>query len=166
MPRDHRHNPDPNVGSSATRCAANQPSPRRRFQFRLRMLMIGVTLLAGVCGYVAWQAKIVQERRAVADLVLHYEGGVYWSSEVKRALPTASGLRIWEDHIVFPLREVSWLRRWLGDDAATYILYRMQMPKDEITRVKAAFPEAHFRSDEYGRSAVSIEHADSSATQP
>ena len=55
MPRDHRHNPDPNVGSSATRCAAHRPSPRRRFQFRLRMLMIGVTLLAGVCGYVAWR---------------------------------------------------------------------------------------------------------------
>ena len=89
--------------------------------------------------------------------MLHYEGGVYWSSEVKRALPTASGLRIREDHLVFPLREVSWLRRWLGDDAATYILYRMQMPKDEITRVKAAFAEAHFRSDDYGRSAVSIE---------
>jgi hypothetical protein len=144
----------------------SRPSPRRRFQFRLRTLLILVTLLAGVCGYVAWQAKIVKERKAVADLVQHYEGAVYWTSEVKRASPMASGLRIWEDHIVLPLRKVSGLRRWLGDDAATYILYRMQMPKDEITRMKAAFPEAHFRSDEYGRTAVSIEQADSSSTQP
>jgi hypothetical protein len=30
----------------------NQPSPRRRFQFRLRTLMIVVTLLAVACGYV------------------------------------------------------------------------------------------------------------------
>jgi hypothetical protein len=56
-------------------------------------------------------------------------------------------LRI-RDDIVLPLREVSWLRRWLGDDAATLILYRMSMPKDEITRMKAAFPETHFELDE------------------
>jgi hypothetical protein len=31
---------------------AAQTSPRRRFQFRLRTLMIVVTLLAGVCAYV------------------------------------------------------------------------------------------------------------------
>jgi hypothetical protein len=41
---------------------------RRRFQFRLRTLMIVVTLLAVACAYVAWQSKIVRERRAVADL--------------------------------------------------------------------------------------------------
>jgi hypothetical protein len=146
---------------------ADQPAPRRRFQFSLRTLMIGVTLLAAACGYVAWQAKIVQERKAVADLVQYrYNGAVYWSSEVKRLSPTASGLRILQDGIVLPLREVSWLRRWLGDDAATYILYRMQMPKDEITRMKAAFPEAHFESDEYVPTTVSIEQADSSSTQP
>ena len=29
---------------------ADQPSPRRRFQFRLRMLMIGVTLFCVVVG--------------------------------------------------------------------------------------------------------------------
>ncbi len=143
------------------------PPKRRRFQFRLRTLLIGVTLLAGACGYIGWQVKIVQERKAVADLVQHqYNGAVYWSSEVKRLSPTASGLRILQDGIVLPLREVSWVRRWLGDDAATYILYRMQMPKDEITRMKAAFPEAHFESDEYVPTTVSIEQADSSSTQP
>jgi hypothetical protein len=34
---------------------------RRWFQFSLRTLLIGVTLLAAVCGYVGWQAKIVHE---------------------------------------------------------------------------------------------------------
>jgi hypothetical protein len=39
---------------------ADQPAtPRRHFQFRLRTLMIGVTLLAVPLGYVGWQAKIV-----------------------------------------------------------------------------------------------------------
>ncbi len=41
----------------------DQPSPRRRFQFRLRTLMIVVTLLAVACAHVAHEAKIVRERR-------------------------------------------------------------------------------------------------------
>ncbi len=44
-----------------------EPSQRRRFQFRLRSLLIGVTLFALIpCGYVGWQAKIVRERKAWA----------------------------------------------------------------------------------------------------
>jgi hypothetical protein len=39
----------------------------RRFQFRLRTLMVGVTLLAVPLGYVGWQAKIVRERKAFYD---------------------------------------------------------------------------------------------------
>ena len=42
---------------------AAQPSPRRRFQFRLRTLMIVVTLLAVPCAYIGWQAKIVRAQR-------------------------------------------------------------------------------------------------------
>jgi hypothetical protein len=41
------------------------PSPRRRFQFRLRTLMIGVTLLAVACGFAALvieNRKLIQER--------------------------------------------------------------------------------------------------------
>ena len=38
---------------------------RRWFQFSLRSLMIGVTLLAVACAYVVWQVKIVAERRAL-----------------------------------------------------------------------------------------------------
>jgi hypothetical protein len=35
---------------------SDQPSPRRRFHFRLRSLFIGVALLAIPCGIVGWQA--------------------------------------------------------------------------------------------------------------
>jgi hypothetical protein len=37
-----------------------------RFQFSLRTLMIGVTLLAMVCACVGEQAKIAREREATA----------------------------------------------------------------------------------------------------
>jgi hypothetical protein len=36
-----------------------------RFQFRLRTLMIVVTLLAVACGNVGWQAKFVRARTAM-----------------------------------------------------------------------------------------------------
>jgi hypothetical protein len=50
---------------------ADPPKRKRRwFQFRLRTLMIGVTLLAIPCGYVGWQAKIVRERRAELNRVV------------------------------------------------------------------------------------------------
>jgi hypothetical protein len=42
---------------------------RRWFQFRLRTLMIVVTLLAVPLGYVGWQVKIVRERKALEPSV-------------------------------------------------------------------------------------------------
>jgi hypothetical protein len=51
--------------------AENQPSPRRRFQFRLRTLMLGVTLLALLCGAVMWVARdferLIRERDAALE---------------------------------------------------------------------------------------------------
>ena len=50
---------------------AEPPKRKRRwFQFRLRTLMIGVTLLAVVCGYIAWQKKIVNERSSIIPAVV------------------------------------------------------------------------------------------------
>ena len=43
----------------------DHPAPRRRIQFRLRTLMIGVALLAVACGYVAHETKIVRKRDAM-----------------------------------------------------------------------------------------------------
>ena len=45
---------------------ADPPKRKRRwFQFSLRSLMIVVTLLAVPLGYVGWQKKAVQERKAM-----------------------------------------------------------------------------------------------------
>jgi hypothetical protein len=61
---------------------------RRRFQFRLRTLMITVTLLAVPMSYVGWQAKIVRERKDLLHRVVDSGGGyrvyvpeegAYWS---------------------------------------------------------------------------------------
>jgi hypothetical protein len=70
---------------------ADQPSPRRRFQFSLRTLLLIVALLAAICPAVVWVARdrdrLIQERddaldRAKGPKVNYYHmdkdwGGLY-----------------------------------------------------------------------------------------
>src|SRR5438045_876155 len=97
---------------------ADQPSPRRRFQFRLRTLMIVVTLLAGVCGYVGWQVKIVRERRRLLDRVEAADKGIV----VEETTP--------------------FLRRLLGDRSVLRFDLPMETSADERRRIHDIFPEA------------------------
>ena len=55
----------------------DQPSPRRRFQFRLRTLFIVVMLVAVACGYVAWQKKIVGDRKSMVKRILDANAYVF-----------------------------------------------------------------------------------------
>ena len=41
------------------------PSPRRRFQFRLRTLLIGVAVVAVVCAFVRWHYDFVCQRKVM-----------------------------------------------------------------------------------------------------
>jgi hypothetical protein len=99
--------------------------PRRRFQFRLRTLMIGVTLLAGVCGYVGWQAKIVRERRAMLQTI-EAAGGQY-AAVADGNLPAG-------------MTGPNWIRRLLGDVAVVEIdFHASSLSRDNV---KERFPEA------------------------
>ena len=93
----------------------------RRLQFRLRTLIIGVTLLCVVGGYVASQAKIVQQRRA----------------EWKRSVNDGTfSFRHYDDFGV-----LNWTRRALGDK----VVYIISLPEEtdpaELARLHAIFPE-------------------------
>jgi hypothetical protein len=103
---------------------AAQPSPRRRFQFRLRTLMIVVTLLALPGAYVATQAKFVRARSA-------------WKTRY--------------EHCHFPC--ISWggtydgpdlppVRRWLGDQPVSFVLFEYGVAQDDVDEAKTLFPEA------------------------
>jgi hypothetical protein len=99
---------------------ADSDPPRRRFQFRLRTLLIGVTLLAVTCAYVSRQAKIVNERKAMLET--GSDGPVVDSTVDKSkdgAIPT--------------------IRLWLGD----HFFSSIHVTKNSnIEPYKAAFPEA------------------------
>jgi hypothetical protein len=107
---------------------ANQPSPRRRFQFRLRTLMIGVTLLAIPCGYLGWQAKIIRERREAAARYQTIRGR-------ESTFGPLHMLRIQRPPAPWPLR-------WMGEEGYLTIIVRKGTPADEIARLKGLFPEA------------------------
>jgi hypothetical protein len=73
--------PLPAVGDNAamqTEPRKTDPPKRKRrwFQFSLRSLLIGVTLTAVGCGYVARQAEVVRERQAFLDRIVRM-GGCY-----------------------------------------------------------------------------------------
>ena len=107
----------------------DQSSPSRRFQFRLRTLMIVVTLLAVPCAYVGSQAKIVRNRRTMREW-LQSHGAMVMTIAVdistkKRFQPS-----------------VSWLREMFGDSGVVSIGVRRPLSSAEEQRLKAAFPEA------------------------
>jgi hypothetical protein len=95
----------------------DQPSPRRRFQFRLRTLLIGVTLVAVPLGYVGWQAKIVREREEFLETR-------YW-------LPG--------DSSPFEPVQAPWMLRLFG---AKPVYHVTVWGKVEAERAASLFPEA------------------------
>jgi hypothetical protein len=105
---------------------------RRRFQFRLRTLMIGVTLVAAACACVGSQAKIVRDRRAIVAWILTETQGSCILDSVRI---TERGVRVPPDP--------NWLRRILGDRSFQYIVIPTEeLTADRLNTIKAAFPES------------------------
>jgi hypothetical protein len=101
------------------------PSPRYRFQFRLRTLMIGVTLLAVPLGYVGWQAKIVRDRRALLDSIKAAGGGDETAMFHNNASPPPP----------------PWLRRILGDETVELLLVPPATDEETMARIHRLFPD-------------------------
>jgi hypothetical protein len=109
---------------------ADLPKRKRRwYQFSLRTLLIGVTLLAVACAYVGWQSKIVNERQS-------------WLKE-------HSGLQLFQgEHVHIVLvngdksKSPSFVRRWLGDKELAEREVAWNGPPDELKELISLFPEA------------------------
>ncbi len=102
---------------------------RRRFQFRLRTLMIGVTLFALIpCGYVGWQKRIIERRNAWISE--HHEYRFISEQE-------AGGLI--SDYAD---QQPSRIRLWLGDTSWSIIGIPSWQPEADFTEARSLFPEA------------------------
>ena len=112
---------------------AEPPKRKRRwFQFRLRTLMIGVTLLAAVCGYVAREVAIAKERREAAE--------TYEPLREVFVLKSRSGIDEYESR--YKLNQAPWPLGWLGEDGYAGIVVPDNTPADEMSRLKRLFPES------------------------
>jgi hypothetical protein len=118
----------------------DQPPPRRRFKFRLRTLLIGVTLLAVVCGYVGWQAKIVNERAAL--LSIKFREGQLTPILIKRDQEVISQFHFFRVPRKGINHGISWLRVWLGDIEVEDIELKEDADGATLNQYLAAFPEA------------------------
>jgi hypothetical protein len=105
-----------------------------RFQFRLRTLMIVVTLLAVVCGYVGWQAKIVRERRAMVDWINNHSGLVGINCPMPRKLTPS----------------IAWVRELLEDPAIFRIELQPDTDATDVQRIRSLFPEADVLVIDFG----------------
>jgi hypothetical protein len=108
--------------------AATPKRKRRWFQFRLRSLLIGVTLLAVPMGYVGWQVKIVRERRALRENPQFCEP--FFLTEDSQGTSA-----------------LSWMRRLFGDVESVGFIADDNVTDAELERCRAAFPEADVRRD-------------------
>jgi hypothetical protein len=105
---------------------ADQPKRKRRwFQFSLRSLLIGVKLLAVVCG---WQAKIIRDRREAAK-----------TYQTVSALYETFG----PNHTLrIRTRSAPWPLRWLGEDGYFDIIVPQSTRDNEVQRLESLFSEA------------------------
>jgi hypothetical protein len=144
----------PTVGDNAAMQAepstADPPERKRRwFQFSLRTLLIGVTLVAIAAWYVRSEANFVNERKELASYLAAQSGAgpsrvtfaSDWEQHLRRLkwnVPFRAGSKTYNP----PFPRVSFLREWLGDDFALVVEIYGRRPEAFMKRLKAAFPEA------------------------
>jgi hypothetical protein len=104
----------------------SEPKRKRRwFQFSLRMLLIGVTLSAMACGYVAWQAKIVRDRKTVLREIV-VNGGTWYPVGL-----TPAGLALSHRSPI----------RWMLDDWYCTLIAIPPNMEGRADEIRALFPD-------------------------
>jgi hypothetical protein len=106
----------------------------RRFQFRLRTLMIVVTLLAAVCRYVGSQVIFLRERHEARAKHAQVYPDVY----------SDSNGNLYQHWTMAPVirPKAPWPVRWFGEEGYWGIVAGDTASDEEIANLKQLFPEA------------------------
>ncbi|MEX2113830.1 MAG: hypothetical protein WD845_11630 [Pirellulales bacterium] len=107
---------------------------RPRFRFRLRTLFVVVTVL-GVC--LGWQVKMVRDRAAVRRELVSHGASVYPLGALMHGGPISDSVRRGD-----PSAELSWLRRALGDEIVSDILFPGEPAADDLAKIDHFLPES------------------------
>jgi hypothetical protein len=122
---------------------------RPRFQFRMRTMMIVVTLLAVPCGYVGSQAKIVRERESVLADIENTGGGFF--SDVRTTAGFWNRFQVWPDDAIASIDNHAQIhpsartliRSLLGDEGVLVIWLPDTTAHSEEMRIRKCIPEAY-----------------------
>jgi hypothetical protein len=115
----------------------NVASPHRRFQFRPRTLMIGVTLLAVPLVYVGRQWHVAAERATMRERIRALGGG-----------GNVTGRDMWMWCLgweEYQAKTIPFIRRWFGDSAEPFLFLPDETPNEDMGAIGQAFPEALVR---------------------
>lgn len=105
-------------------------SPKRRwYQFSLRTMFVGMTVL---CVYLGWQASTVRERKAVRAWLIA-------RGDMLRTYPNI-GPFWFRDHS----EPISTIRHWLGDLPIDAVAFQEPISKQDAERVYRAYPDTDF----------------------
>ncbi|HEV3415638.1 MAG TPA: hypothetical protein VG056_02445 [Pirellulales bacterium] len=118
-------------------------SPRRRFQFSLRTLMIGSFLFCVVAGWCGIQYRLVRQRISLLNYIVKTEGFYITKTMDVRANPKVHYGDLQASLTPRPHRSsTAQLRRWLGDEPIDTIGVPANTPR--LDELRLAFPEADF----------------------
>jgi hypothetical protein len=115
----------------------------RRFQFHLRTLLIFVTVFCVASGWSLNQIRIVQERKALLNHVIAFEGFFVTGKMQVRANKEVRWSDLYGSLAPTPARPtMPCYREWFGDEAIGVIGLPTDSPR--LIELRDAFPEAKF----------------------
>ena len=116
----------------------SEPNSKRRwFRYSLRTLFVLVTIL---CVYLAWQVRIVQQRKQLLAKIEAASGARF---QPFNTIAQLDAIFVLGGPVQFPdQRRVSFIRRLLGDRTVPIICLPAAMSADDLATYKKAFPEA------------------------
>jgi hypothetical protein len=122
-------------------------NPFQPFRFRLRTVLLALTLLAIPCAWLGSEWNVVHERAALIERVEADGGFVYYLGSCIEA-PVIEMPASHREIVIKPSMQpapISTIRRWLGDRNLERIVIQNDFPDHDEKRILDLFPQTEVR---------------------